>query len=143
MNVQHWNDGLNVTCIFSNTLSEKCYVQVVTDAVSGFHEGEYLEGEERASHSFTGLWPGTYTVLVYGMDREEVFILHPSDGPDYVSLVNVGGPQETPVATEIPMPSMNCHYHWEFSCLSLSIFVYNNIIGTPMGSSLFAEGTSK
>ena len=95
-NVQHWNDGLNVTCIFSTTLSEKCYVQIVTDAVSGFHEGEYLEGEDRASHSFTGLWPGTYTVLVYGMDREEVFISLP-DGPDYVSVVSVGGPQETPV----------------------------------------------
>ena len=106
--VQHWNDGLNVTCIFSNTLSEKCYVQIVTDAVSGFHEGEYLEGEDRASHSFTGLWPGTYTVLVYGMDRE-VVSFSPLDGPDYVSLVRVSGPQETPVATEMPMPSMNYH----------------------------------
>ena len=94
-------------------------MQIVTDAVSGFHEGEYLEGEDRASHSFTGLWPGTYTVLVYGMDREEVFI-SPLDGPDYVSLVSVGGPQETPVTTEIPMPSMNCH-----SIIIVNFFVYH------------------
>ena len=116
-------------------------MQIVTDAVSGFHEGEYLEGEERASHSFTGLCPGTYTVLVYGMDREEVSI-SPLDGPDYVSVVRVSGPRQTPVATEMPMPSMNCHsiiignfvvYHYHYFC-----------IDTPMGtisSSLFAEGT--
>ena len=81
---------------------------IVTDALSGFHEGEYLEGEERASHSFTGVLPGTYTVLIYGLDREEVSF-SPPDGPDYVTVVSVSGPQETPVPSEIPTPSMNYH----------------------------------
>ena len=46
-------------------------------------------------------------MLIYGLDREEVSFL-PPDGPDYVTVVSVSGPQETPVPSEIPT-SMNYH----------------------------------
>ena len=67
MNVQQFSGGIHVRCIFQHTLSEKCYVQLVSDIMNGFNDREYLEGENKASHMFTDLVSGTYTVLVYGL----------------------------------------------------------------------------
>ena len=88
MEIHQWTDEVYVSCIFPHTLSDMCYVQLVSDIMNGFHEAEYLEGEEEASHRFTGLVPGTYTVLVYGLGKEEVSCLLPRD-PDYITVVNV------------------------------------------------------
>ena len=108
VNVHQWNDGVDVSCIFRHTLSDKCYVQLVSGVMGGFHKGEYLEGEEEASHSFTGLVSGTYTVLVFGLEREETSC-SPPDDPDYITVVSVSALQQTSV-TSVPVithePSM-------------------------------------
>ena len=73
-----------------------------------FYDGEYLEGEEESSHSFTRLQPARYTVLIYGMEREMGSFSLP-DGPDYVTVVNVNGFQDLPVPSfpsETLKPSM-------------------------------------
>ena len=87
VNVNQANDGVDVLCSFQYALAKSCYVQLVSDT---FHEGQYLEGEGEAiaSHSFTGLNSGTYTVLVYGLSREETSCSPPHD-PDYVTVVSV------------------------------------------------------
>ena len=106
VNVHQWNDGVDVSCIFQHTLSDKCYVQLVSCVMGGFHEGEYLEGEEEASHSFTDLVSGTYTVLVYGLEREKISC-SPPDDPDYITVVSMSALQQTsltsvPVITQEP-----------------------------------------
>ena len=69
MDVQELNQKrrLDIRCTFQYTLSEKCYVQLVSDVMDGYHEGVYLEGETEASHNFTGLLSGTYVILVHGL----------------------------------------------------------------------------
>ena len=106
--VHQWTNQVIVSCTFQHTLSDKCYVQVVSDIMNGFHEGEYLEGEEDASHSFTGLVPGTYSILVYGVGREEVSCSLHRD-PDYITVVNVNTTEHAAVTTVpviTPEPSM-------------------------------------
>ena len=98
--VHQWNDGIHVLCVFQHTLSDKCYVQLVSTIMGGFHEGEYLEGEEEASYSFTNLASGTYTVLVYGLKRE-VSCLPPHD-PDYITVVSVNTSQQQTPVTSFP-----------------------------------------
>ena len=58
-----------VRCVFRDTLSQRCYVQLVSSEVEGgFQEGGCVEGEgEEGVHRFPGLLPVTYTVLVYGL----------------------------------------------------------------------------
>ena len=79
-----------------------CYIQLVSDVMSGFHAGQYLEGEGEASHRFTGLMSGTYTVLVYAVRRGETSCSPPHD-PDYVTVASVTAGQHTPV-TSIHVP---------------------------------------
>ena len=98
VNVNQANDGVDILCSFQHTLAKSCYVQLVSDM---FHEGQYLEGEGEASHSFTGLNSGTYTVLVYGLGREETSCSPPHD-PDYVTVVSVTANQHISVAS-VPM----------------------------------------
>ena len=77
-----------------------------------FYDGEYLEGDEEASHSFTRLQPAKYTVLIYGMEREMRSFSLP-DGPDYVTVVNVNGFQDLPVPSfpsETLKPSMTTFF---------------------------------
>ena len=102
VNVHLGEDGVDVLCSFQHTLAESCYVQLVSDM---FHDGEYLEGsrEGEASHSFTGLMSGTYTVLVYGVGRKETSCLPLFHDPDYVTVVNVTVSQHSPV-TSIHVP---------------------------------------
>ena len=86
-NVHQWNDEVTVLCVFQHTLSKMCYVQLVSDVMRGFYKRVYIEGEEEASHTFTGLMSGTYTVLVYGLERGEATCSPPE--PDYVTVVYV------------------------------------------------------
>ena len=89
------NDDITVRCIFERTLSERCYVQLVSGVMGGFHKVVYLEGEDETSYSFTGLTSGTYTVLVYGQSRETQFCSPPGD-PDYITAISVGATQSNP-----------------------------------------------
>ena len=88
MEVHQWTDEVDVSCIFHHTLSDKCFVQLVSDIMDGFHEAANLEGEEKASYRFTDLVPGTYIVLVYGLGIEDVSCSLSRD-PDYITVVNV------------------------------------------------------
>ena len=98
MNIHQANDGVDVLCSFQHTLAKSCYVQLVSGT---FHEGQHLEGEGGASHSFTDLMSGTYTVLVYGLGREETSCSPPHD-PDYVTVVSVTASQHASV-TSVPV----------------------------------------
>ena len=99
--VYQLRDEITVLCVFQHTLSNMCYVQLVSDVMSGFNKGQHLEGGGGASHSFTGLMSGTYTVLVYGLGREETSCSPPHD-PDYVTVVSVTGSQHASV-TSVPV----------------------------------------
>ena len=99
--VHQWNDGIHVLCVFQHTLSDKCYVQLVSTIVGGFHEGEYLEGEEEASYRFTDLASGTYAVLVYGLEREEMFCSLPHD-PNYITVISLSNSQQLTPVTSFP-----------------------------------------
>ena len=76
-----------VKCIFQHTLSVKCYIQLVSDVLGGYHEGVCLEGEGEASHIFNDLVSGTYTLLVYGLDTQHPYCL-PSGYHDYITVIN-------------------------------------------------------
>ena len=83
-----------VRCVFRHTLSERCYVQLVSSEVKGgFHQGGCVEGE--GVHRFSGLLPASYTVLVYGLaaaEREEDSCSPTAGHPDYISVATVYGP---------------------------------------------------
>ena len=104
MDVQELNQkrGLDIRCTFQYTLSEKCYVQLVSDVMDGYHEGVYLEGETEASHNFTGLLSGTYVILVYGL-RGDSTACPPLGGPDYITVANVTTSELT---SNTPLPSV-------------------------------------
>ncbi|CAI8051925.1 hypothetical protein GBAR_LOCUS28408 [Geodia barretti] len=68
-----------VRCVFRHTLSQRCYVQLVSSEVEGgFQEGGCVEGEGEGVHRFPGLLPATYTVLVYGLVAGEGGLLFSS-----------------------------------------------------------------
>ena len=75
--------GVVVRCGFQDTLSEKCFVQLVSGAHGGYYEEKCLEGGRDASYTFTGLVSATYTVLVYGLDSQESSCL-PSSHHNYI-----------------------------------------------------------
>ena len=80
-----------VRCVFRNTLSERCYVQLVSSEVEGgFLQGGCVEGEGEGVQRFTGLLPATYMVLVYGLTSGTETSCSPAArDPDYISLVTV------------------------------------------------------
>ena len=84
-----------VRCVFRHTLSEECYVQLVSSEVEGgFQEGGCVEGEGEGVRRFSDLLPATYTVLVYGLAAggEEDSCSPASGDPDYISVATVYGP---------------------------------------------------
>ena len=85
-----------VRCVFRHTLSERCYVQLVSSEVEGgFHQGGCAEGEGEGVHRFSGLLPASYAVLVYGLaaaEREEDSCSPTAGHPDYISVATVSGP---------------------------------------------------
>ena len=89
-----------VRCEFRDTLSQRCYVQLVSSEVEGgCVEGE---GEGEGALRFPGLLPATYTVLVYGVaggGGEESCSPAPGD-PDYISVATVYGPRPSSVPTQ-------------------------------------------
>lgn len=91
-----------VQCIFDNIPIKKCYIQLVSDVLGGYHEGGCLEVEGVASHSFTDLVPGMYTLLVYGLDRKDELCL-PSGHQDYITVFSITTSQTIPVTSD---PSM-------------------------------------
>lgn len=96
--VNQWNDRIDVLCVFQNTLSDKCYIQLV---MNWFHKGEYIEGAVEANYSFTGLESGTYTVLVYGLENGvEHCPLLPD--PDYLTVVSVSATHDDHLQTSVP-----------------------------------------
>lgn len=85
-----------VRCVFRHTLSERCYIQLVSSELKEkFHKGECVVGKEQASHSFPDLLLAIYTVLVYGLAAGEE--LCSPGGPDYITLVTVHHPHPTPI----------------------------------------------
>ena len=89
-----------VRCEFRDTLSQRCYVQLVSSEVEGgFLQGGCVEGE--GALRFPGLLPATYTVLVYGVagGGEESCSPAPGD-PDYISVATVYGPRPSTVPTQ-------------------------------------------
>ena len=110
VDIQQLNGGVAVRCIFQHTLSQICYVQLVGSASGGFHEGICLQGERQASHMFTGLVSSTYTVLVYGLRRDEASCSLYGD-PDYITIVDVAQPTSvTPHPSITHRTSMSCVY---------------------------------
>ena len=94
-----------VRCEFRDTLSQRCYVQLVSSEVEGgFLQGGCVEGEGEGEGAlrFPGLLPATYTVLVYGVaggGGEES--CSPAPGvPDYISVATVYGPHPSTVPTQ-------------------------------------------
>ena len=108
-----------VRCVFRHTLSESCYVQLVSSEVEGgFYQGGCVEGEGEGEgvHRFSGLLPASYTVLIYGLvEGEKEDDCAPAPGnPDYISVVTVSGPHPSspispPSATDdtTSMPSFS------------------------------------
>ena len=90
VDVQYHDGEVMVTCMFKHTLSQKCYVLLVS---GGFYQAVCVEG----SYSFTGLSAATYSVLVYGMTGEESCPSISRD-PDYITAVSLSGSSSaTPV----------------------------------------------
>ena len=102
-----------VRCVFTHTLSERCYVQLVSSKVEGgFHEGRCVEGEGEGVHRFLGLLPATYTVLVYGLvaaEREENSCSPAARDPDYITVVAVHGFQPTSATIHITKEITSMH----------------------------------
>ena len=100
-----------VRCVFRHTLSERCYVQLVSSEVErGFHQGGCVEGEGEGVHRFSGLLPASYTVLVYGLaaaEKEEDSCSPTAGDPDYISVATVIGLQSTSVVKTTSMLSYN------------------------------------
>ncbi|CAI8028061.1 hypothetical protein GBAR_LOCUS15991 [Geodia barretti] len=96
-----------VRCVFRDTLSQRCYVQLVSSEVEGgFQEGGCVEGEGEGVHRFPGLLPATYTVLVYGLgagEGEDSCSPAPGD-PDYITVATVHGPHPSSVNNQ-PSPT--------------------------------------
>jgi hypothetical protein len=96
-----------VRCVFRHTLSQRCYVQLVSSEVEGgFQEGGCVEGEGEGVHRFPGLLPTTYTVLVYGLAAgggEDSCSPAPGD-PDYITVATVYGPNPSSVNNQ-PSPT--------------------------------------
>ena len=89
-----------VRCEFRDTLSQRCYVQLVSSEVEGgFLQGGCVEGE--GALRFPGLLPATYTVLVYGVAGGGEESCSPAPGvPDYISVATVYGPRPSTVPTQ-------------------------------------------
>ena len=100
-----------VRCVYRHTLSERCYVQLVSSEVEGgFYHGGCVEGEGEGVHRFSGLLPASYTVLVYGLtatEREEDSCSPTAGDPDYISVATVYGPQSISVVKTTSMLSYN------------------------------------
>ena len=108
VDVQQLTRGIHIKCKFQYTLSNKCYVQLVSEVMDGYYERVYLEGEREASHNFTELVSGVYTILVYGQRREGLSFQLPGD-PDYITIARVATVQPTSVTSQPSMthnPSM-------------------------------------
>ena len=88
VDVEQVTEDLIVKCIFQHTLSVKCYIQLVSYVLGGYHEGVCLEGEREASHIFNDLVSGTYTLLVYGLDTQHPYCL-PTGYHDYITVINI------------------------------------------------------
>ena len=98
-----------VRCVFRHTLSERCYIQLVSSELNEkFHKGECVVGKEQASYSFPDLLPATYTVLVYGLAAGEEPCSPNAGGPDYITLVTVHHPHPTPITLH---PIFNSTYN--------------------------------
>ncbi|CAI8007693.1 hypothetical protein GBAR_LOCUS5341 [Geodia barretti] len=96
-----------VRCVFRDTLSQRCYVQLVSSEVEGgFQEGGCVEGAGEGVHRFPGLLPATYTVLVYGLvagGLEDSCSPAPGD-PDYITVATVHDPHPSSVNNQ-PSPT--------------------------------------
>ena len=123
MEVEELEGEVVVRCVFRHTLSQRCYVQLVSSEVEGgFQEGGCVEGEGEGVHRFPGLLPATYTVLVYGLvagGGEDSCSPAPGD-PDYITVATVHGPhpsfvnnQPSPTdkMTSTSILSTNCVVH--------------------------------
>ena len=99
--------GVVVRCVFRHTLSERCYVQLVSSEVEGgFYQGGCVEGEGEGVHRFSDLFPASYTVLVYGLaaaETEEDSCSPTARNPDYISVATVSGPHPS---SPTPQPSV-------------------------------------
>ena len=94
-----------VRCVFRHTLSQRCYVQLVSSEVEGgFQEGGCVEGEGEGVHRFPGLLPATYTVLVYGLavGGGEGSCSPTLGDPDFITVATVHRPVTTPVTSQRP-----------------------------------------
>ena len=98
ISVEVWEEGgeVVVRCVFRHTLSERCYVQLVSGERGGFYQGGCVEDENEGSHRFTGLHsPTTYTVLVYGLPRVAETCSPSGGDPDYITVITLSGPNPT------------------------------------------------
>ena len=93
MKVEVLEREIVVRCLFRHTLSERCYVQLVSSEVEGgFLQGGCVEGEGEGVQRFPGLLPASYTVLVYGLaaaEGDEDSCSPAAGDPDYISVVTV------------------------------------------------------
>ena len=90
--------GVVVRCVFRHTLSQRCYVQLVS---GGLYQAVCMEGEGEGSHRFTDLSATTYSVLVYGVTGDESCPAISRD-PDYITVVSLSLPSSTIPVTSPP-----------------------------------------
>ena len=117
--------GVAVRCGFQDTLSVRCYVQLVSGDHGGYHEGECLEGGREAGHVFTDLEAGTYTVLVYGLDSRQPSCL-PSDHHDYIAVITVTSGAQT--SSSEMSPSLTPQTSKNSNCISPGYSVLFHLI---------------
>jgi hypothetical protein len=132
-----------VRCVFRHTLSQRCYVQLVSSEVEGgFQEGGCVEGEGEGVHRFPGLLPTTYTVLVYGLAAgggEDSCSPAPGD-PDYITVATVYGPRPSSVNNQPLVTSLKGSREADPLCgagvgigLSLGILVTSLVLLVAIG----------
>ena len=90
--------GVVVRCVFRHTLSQRCYVQLVS---GGLYQAVCVEGEGEGSHRFTDLSATTYSVLVYGVTGDEPCPAISRD-PDYITAISLSLPSSTTPVTSPP-----------------------------------------
>ena len=86
--------GVNIRCVFKQAQSAKCYVQLISDVLGGYHEGKCLEEE---GHNFVNLVAGIYTLLVYTQEDRQYLVCSPTFKYDYITVFTVTKSQITQI----------------------------------------------
>ena len=95
VDIHQFDGGIIVRCIFEQTESGKCYIQLESDMKL---EEKCVEGDREVTYTFSGLETGIYTVTVHGVAVGDRFC-SPDGDPDYCTTVTLGHPYPTSVSS--------------------------------------------